>query len=56
MVPKLNLKKFCKNFMEIDLKKIEKLPTDVQREFLETFENILKRKKKLKYILILWPL
>jgi hypothetical protein len=37
MVPKLNLKKFCKNFMEINLKKIEKLPTDVQREFLETF-------------------
>jgi hypothetical protein len=56
MVPKLNLKKFCKNFMEINLKKIEKLPTDVQREFLETFEKYTEKKKKLKYILILWPL
>jgi hypothetical protein len=49
MVPKLNLKKFCKNFMEINLKKDrKKLPTDVQREFLETFEKYTEKKKETK--------
>jgi predicted phage terminase large subunit-like protein len=62
MVPKLNLKKFCKNFMEINLKKIEKLPTDVQREFLETFEKYTEKKKETKihsdfmaFVKHMWP-
>src|SRR5210317_2376724 len=62
MVPKLNLKKFCKNFMEIDFKKIEKLPTDVQREFLETFEKYTEKKKESKihsdfmaFVKHMWP-
>jgi hypothetical protein len=48
VVPKLNLKKFCKNFMEIDLEKIKKLPTDVQKEFMTTFLKYTEKKKESK--------
>ena len=48
--------------MEIDLKKIEKLPTDVQREFLETFEKYTEKKKETKihndfmsFVKHMWP-
>jgi len=48
--------------MEIDLKKIEKLPTDVQREFLETFEKYTEKKKESKihndfmsFVKHMWP-
>jgi hypothetical protein len=47
MVPKLNLKKFCKNFMEIDLEKIKKLPSDVQKEFMTTFLKYTEKKKRI---------
>jgi hypothetical protein len=62
MVPKLNLKKFCKNFMEIDLEKIKKLPTDVQKEFMTTFLKYTEKKKESKihsdfmsFVKHMWP-
>jgi predicted phage terminase large subunit-like protein len=62
MVPKLNLKKFCKNFMEIDLEKIKKLPSDVQKEFMTTFLKYTEKKKESKihsdfmsFVKHMWP-
>ena len=48
--------------MEIDFKKIEKLPTDVQREFVETFQKYTEKKKESKintdfmaFVKHVWP-
>jgi hypothetical protein len=52
------LQKFYGN----QFKKIEKLPTDVQREFLETFEKYTEKKKETKihsdfmaFVKHMWP-
>jgi len=48
--------------MEIDLEKIKKLPTDVQKEFLETFQKYTEKKKESKihsdfmsFVRHMWP-
>ena len=45
---KNTLKKFCKKIMDIDLKKIKKLPPDIKKDFMKMYLRLDEKKKILK--------